>query len=88
MEYPDDVKDHERRIARIEGVLEAVATKEDLANLENRLTRAFRESLKLVHDELKELHGKQHRLIGIGIGLAFLVPIVLSVISLYVAAKA
>ena len=33
------------RVARLEGVLESLATKEDLARLEHRLTENFRESL-------------------------------------------
>ncbi|MCY4072360.1 MAG: hypothetical protein OXG60_13770 [Chloroflexi bacterium] len=86
MDLSNDVKDHERRISRIDGVLESVATKEDLAKLENRLSETFRQSLEQVRDEIKELHGKQHRLTGIGIGLAFLIPIVLSMASLYIAA--
>lgn len=86
MDLSNDVKDHERRISRIDGVLESVATKEDLAKLENRLGETFRQSLGQVRDEIKELHGKQHRLTGIGIGLAFLIPIILSMASLYIAA--
>lgn len=84
MDLSRDVKDHEARVSRIEGVLESVATKEDLAKLENGLSETFRNYLEQVRHEIKELHGKQHRLTGIGIGLAFLVPIVFSVVSLYV----
>ena len=53
MELSHDVKDHERRISRIDGVLESVATKEDLAKLENRLSETFRQSLEQVRDEIK-----------------------------------
>ena len=53
MELSNDVKEHERRISRIDGVLETVATKEDLAKLENRLIETFRQSLEQVRDEIK-----------------------------------
>ena len=86
MDVAIDVKDHEKRISRVEGILESVATKEDLAKLENRLSDTIRNSMEQVRDEIKELHGRQHRLTGIGIGLAFLLPIVISMVSLYFAA--
>ena len=86
MDMAIDIKDHEKRISRVEGVLESVATKEGLAKLENRLSDTIRNSMEQVRDEIKELHGRQHRLTGIGIGLAFLLPIVISMVSLYFAA--
>ena len=86
MDVAIDVKDHEKRISRVEGILESVATKKDLAKLENRLSDTIRNSMEQVRDEIKELHGRQNRLTGIGIGLAFLLPIVISMVSLYFAA--
>ncbi len=53
MDLSNDVNDHGRRISRIDGVLESVATKEDLAKLENRLSETFRQSLEQVRDEIK-----------------------------------
>ena len=52
MDLSRDVKDHETRVSRIEGVLESVTTKEDLAKLENGLSETFRNYLEQVRHEI------------------------------------
>ena len=74
------------RVARLEGVLESLATKEDLARLEHRLTENFRaslqESLKEVRDEIRQLSEKQSRLKGFGEALKFGLPFAISILAL------
>lgn len=70
------------RVARLEGVLESLATKEDLARLEHRLTENFREALKEVRDEIRQLSEKQSRLKGFGEALKFGLPFAISILAL------
>lgn len=70
------------RVARLEGVLESLATKEDLARLEHRLTENFREALKEVRDEIRQLSEKQSRLKGFGEVLKFGLPFAISILAL------
>lgn len=70
------------RVARLEGVIESLATKEDLARLEHRLTENFRESLKEVRDEIRQLSEKQSRLKGFGEALKFGLPFAISILAL------
>ena len=70
------------RVARIEGVLESLATKEDLARLEHRLTDRFEKSLKEVRDEIRQLSEKQNRLKGFGEALKFGLPFAISILAL------
>lgn len=86
MQTPPENQQLAERVARIEGVLESLATKEDLARLEHRLTENFRESLqeslKEVRDEIRQLSEKQNRLKGFGEALKFGPPFAISILAL------
>ncbi len=61
---PEYQADHERRIATIEGQMQSVATKADLADLKHDLTLSFQSAIKAQTDELQESldkHGNEIR---------------------------
>ena len=92
----NESRDHETRISRIEGILESLATKEDLAKLETRLnskiddkineqTKLFSGQMRGVHEAINKLNEKQHRLTGAAELIRFVIPVVVSIIALLVA---
>lgn len=91
---------HETRISRIEGILESVATKdfvrqvnaEMLKDINSKIdskideqTSLFRSEMSEIHKEIKRLNEKQHRLTGAAELIRFALPIIISVIALLVA---
>lgn len=91
---------HETRISRIEGILESVATKdfvrqvnaEMLKDINSKIdskideqTRLFRSEMSEIHQEIKRLNEKQYRLTGAAELIRFSLPIIISVAALLVA---
>ena len=87
---------HETRISRIEGILESVATKDfvrqvnaemlkDINSKIDEQTSLFRSEMSEIHKEIKRLNEKQHRLTGAAELIRFALPIIISVIALLVA---
>ena len=67
---------HETRISRIEGILESVATKDfvrqvnaemlkDINSKIDEQTSLFRSEMSEIHQEIKRLNEKQYRLTGL-----------------------
>ena len=90
----------ETRISRIEGILESVATKdfvrqvnaEMLKDINSKIdskideqTRLFRSEMSEIHQEIKRLNEKQYRLTGAAELIRFSLPIIISVAALLVA---
>lgn len=87
---------HETRISRIEGILESVATKDfvrqvnaemlkDINSKIDEQTSLFRSEMSEIHKEIKRLNEKQHRLTGAAELIRFALPIIISVTALLVA---
>lgn len=87
---------HETRISRIEGILESVATKDfvrqvnaemlkDINSKIDEQTSLFRSEMSEIHKEIKRFSEKQHRLTGAAELIRFALPIIISVIALLVA---
>ena len=87
---------HETRISRIEGILESVATKDfvrqvnaemlkDINSKIDEQTSLFRSEMSEIHQEIKRLNEKQYRLTGAAELIRFSLPIIISVAALLVA---
>ena len=92
----NEPRNHETRISRIEGIIESLATKEDLAKLETRLnntidqkineqTKLFRSEMSEMRQEIRKLNEKQHRIIGAGELIKFVIPLIASFGALFIA---
>ena len=87
---------HETRISRIEGILESVATKDfvrevnaemlkDINSKIDEQTSLFRSEMSEIHNEIKRLNEKQYRLTGAAELIRFALPIIISVTALLIA---
>ena len=91
---------HETRISRIEGILESVATKdfvrevnaEMLKDINSKIdskideqTNLFRSEMSEMRKEIKRLNEKQYRLTGAAEFIKFSLPIIISVVALLIA---
>ncbi len=76
---------HETRISRIEGILESVATKDfvrevnaemlkDINSKIDEQTSLFRSEMSEIHNEIKRLNEKQYRLTGAAELIRFALP--------------
>lgn len=92
----DQLQDHERRIATLEGEMKSVATKADLAELKHELTQFFLKVIKEQTDiiqkaldkqseEIRELREKDSRLKGAADTIKVALPFLISVIAVLVA---
>ena len=87
---------HETRISRMEGILESVATKDfvrevnaemlkDINNKIDEQTNLFRSEMSEMRKEIKRLNEKQYRLTGAAEFIKFSLPIIISVVALLIA---
>ena len=96
----NESRDHETRISRIEGILESVATKdfvrevnaEMLKDINSKIdskideqTKLFSGQMRDVHEAISRLNEKQHRLTGAAELIRFALTIIISTVALLVA---
>ena len=92
----NESRDHETRISRIEGILESVATKDfvrevnaemlkDINSKIDEQTKLFSGQMREMHEVISRLNEKQHRLTGAAELIRFALPIIISTIALLVA---
>ena len=81
MEEKNESTSTQRDIGRIEGKLESLATKADLAALKLDVSNAINAQTKELRDEIQGVKSRQTKMIGVAVGIGFILSLILGILN-------